>query len=71
MNQINPAKLHHSKWTAVTPMNREKHFLISEVEYEEDGTIISCTLESVLSKNEYSIDWIELKNAEKWVQGWK
>ncbi|RUO77514.1 TIGR02450 family Trp-rich protein [Idiomarina seosinensis] len=71
MNQINPAKLHNSKWTAVTPINREKHFLVSEVEYDEDGSVMSCVIESVLSGKEYSIDWVELKSEEKWVQGWK
>ncbi|MDV6254362.1 TIGR02450 family Trp-rich protein [Vibrio sp. EA2] len=70
MNRINPAKLHNSKWTAVKSMNREKHFLISEVEFEEDGSVISCKLEAVLSKNEYLIDWTELKNRDKWIQGW-
>lgn len=71
MNRINPAKLHNSKWTAVTPLNREKHFLVSEIEFEEDGTVLSCTIEAVISKNEYPIDWSELKNNEKWLQGWK
>tara|TARA_B100000700_G_scaffold63065_1_gene69473 strand:+ start:997 stop:1215 length:219 start_codon:yes stop_codon:yes gene_type:complete len=71
MTQINTAKLRNSKWTAVKPINREKHFLVSEVEYDEEGAVIACVIESVLSKNEYSIDWRELKNEEKWVQGWK
>ncbi len=71
MNQINPAKLANSKWTAVKPMNREKHFLVTEVAYEEDGSVTSCTLEAVLSKREYAIDWPELKNADNWLQGWK
>ncbi|WP_417441364.1 TIGR02450 family Trp-rich protein [Idiomarina sp.] len=71
MNQINPAKLRNSKWTAVEPLNREKHFLVSEVEYDEDGSVISCKIESVLSRNEYSINWLELKSEEKWIQGWK
>ncbi len=71
MNRINPAKLHNSKWTAVKPLNREKHFLVSEIEFEEDGTVLSCTIEAVISKNEYPIDWSELKNNEKWLQGWK
>ena len=31
MNRINPAKLLHSKWTAVEPKNKEKHFLVVEV----------------------------------------
>jgi tryptophan-rich hypothetical protein len=71
MNRINPAKLRNSKWTAIKPLNREKHFLVSEVAFEEDGTVMSCKLEAVLSRNEYPIDWTELKDSEKWLQGWK
>ncbi|OOE43189.1 hypothetical protein BZG06_11670 [Salinivibrio kushneri] len=71
MNQINPAKLRNSKWTAVKPINREKHFLVSDVEYDEEGIVVLCVLESVLSKKEYPIDWRELKSDEKWRQGWK
>ncbi|WP_040557034.1 TIGR02450 family Trp-rich protein [Reinekea blandensis] len=71
MNRINPAKLPNSKWTAVEPMNREKHFRVSEVEYDEDGSVLSCRLEAVLSKNEYPIDWQQLKEDGKWRQGWK
>lgn len=71
VNPINPAKLYYSKWTAVKPVNREKHFLVSEVEYDEVGSVVLCLLESVLSKNEYAIDWTELKNEQKWLQGWK
>ena len=57
--------------TALKPINREKHFLVSEVEYDEEGHVITCLIESVLSKNEYAIDWRELKNEEKWAQGWR
>lgn len=71
MNRINPAKLHNSKWTAVNPINREKHFLVSDIEFDEDGSVISCKLEAIISKKLYSIDWTELKNQEKWIQGWK
>ncbi len=71
MNQINPAKLRNSKWTAVKPINREKHFLVSEVEYDEGGSVMSCVIESVLSRKEYPIDWLDLKNEETWVQGWR
>ncbi|MDN3611284.1 TIGR02450 family Trp-rich protein [Vibrio ostreicida] len=70
MNPINPAKLHHSKWTAVNPVNKEKHFLVTDVEFNEDGTVLSCQLEAILSKNAYAIDWHELKHTEKWRQGW-
>ncbi|ASJ98359.1 TIGR02450 family Trp-rich protein [Shewanella marisflavi] len=71
MNRINPAKLPNSKWTAVKPMNREKHFLVSEMEFDEEGAVILCKLEAILSKNEYLIDWTELKSRDKWLQGWK
>lgn len=71
MNRINPAKLHNSKWTSTKPRNKEKHFLVSEIEFEEDGSVISCKLEAVLSKNDYLIDWTDLKDSDKWLQGWK
>ncbi|MBY7704219.1 TIGR02450 family Trp-rich protein [Vibrio harveyi] len=71
MNRINPAKLRNSKWTAIEPVNREKHFLVSEVEYDDYGVVISCKLEAVLSKNEYSVDWKDLRHRDKWLQGWK
>ncbi|WP_105190307.1 MULTISPECIES: TIGR02450 family Trp-rich protein [unclassified Pseudoalteromonas] len=71
MNRINPRKLSNSKWTATQPRNKEKHFLVTEVEYDEDGTVLSCTLEAILSRNEYAIDWTELKDTSRWQQGWK
>lgn len=71
MNPINPAKLTNSKWTAVTPVNREKHFLVTEVEFEESGTVLSCKIEAVMSNNEYFIDWKTLKDTNQWRQGWK
>ena len=30
MNPLNPKKLLNSKWTAVKPRNKEKHFLVTE-----------------------------------------
>lgn len=71
MNRINPAKLLNSKWTALQPQKREKHFFVSDVDYAEDGSVRSCTLEAVMTHVEYSIDWKELKNTDKWAYGWK
>ncbi|EED33716.1 tryptophan-rich conserved hypothetical protein [gamma proteobacterium NOR5-3] len=71
MNQINPKKLLNSKWSAVNPANKEKHFIVSEVEYDEDGVVVSCCIEAVLSKRSVAIDWQELKNEGTWVYGWK
>jgi len=71
MNQINPKKLLHSKWTAVTPLKKEKHFLVTEIEFDEEGKVILCVLEAVISKRPESIEWETLKNKDKWLQGWK
>ena len=39
MNRVNPKKLLHSKWTAVTPKNKEKHFLVVDIEFDEEGLV--------------------------------
>ena len=70
MNRISPKKLLHSKWTAVHPVKREKHFLVNEVEFDEEGNVIHCLLEAVISNRSAAIDWQELKSTEHWRQGW-
>ena len=71
MHRINPKKLLHSKWTAVKPVNKEKHFLVTEVEFDEEGQVVHCLIEAVMSKREISIDWRSLKDQACWRQGWK
>jgi len=71
MTQINPQKLLNSKWTAVQPSQKEKHFRISEVEFDEEGLVTACFIEAVLSNNVYAIEWQDLKDSERWLQGWK
>jgi tryptophan-rich hypothetical protein len=71
MNNINPTKLLNSKWTAVQPSNKEKHFLVTEVEFDEEGVVVSCTIEAVMSKRLIPINWLDLKNDMHWLQGWK
>ncbi len=71
MTRIHPKKLMHSKWTAVKPKNKEKHFMITAVEVDEEGLVVECVIEAVMSKNEYNIEWRELNNTECWAQGWK
>ena len=70
MNRINPKKLLHSKWTAVAPVNREKHFMITDVEVDEEGQVIGCEIEAVLSRRQMQIDWSELKDDARWLPGW-
>jgi len=71
VHQINPKKLLHSKWTAVRPVNKEKHFLVTELKFDEEGNVIHCLLEAVISNREEAIDWQDLKNTEHWRQGWQ
>jgi tryptophan-rich hypothetical protein len=71
MNKISPKKLLNSKWTAVVPLDKAKHFIIIEVEYDEDGAVMSCLIEAIMSKRSIQIQWRDLKNTLKWVQGWK
>ena len=70
MNALSPKKLLNSKWTAVNPERREKHFLITEVEYDENGKVTHCLIEAVMTKRSFSIQWQALKNSNQWVSGW-
>ncbi|MGB1238757.1 MAG: TIGR02450 family Trp-rich protein [Pseudomonadales bacterium] len=68
---INPKKLLNSKWSALKPENREKHFLVTEVEFDENGQVTRCVIEAIISKREQLIDWQSLKDTTTWQQGWK
>jgi len=71
LNKINPKKLLNSKWTAVEPIKREKHFMVTEVEFDEEGAVISCSIEAIISKRLIPIKWQDLKDMSHWVHGWK
>ncbi len=70
-HQINPAKLLLSKWTAVTPINKEKHFLVSKLLRDELENITGCVLEAVLTQRAEHIDWKLLQDDTRWQQGWR
>ena len=71
LNKINPKKLLKSKWTAVEPTGREKHFMVTDVEFDEEGAVISCSIEAIISKRSSPIQWQDLKDMSHWVHGWK
>jgi tryptophan-rich hypothetical protein len=71
MNRINPEKLLMSMWTTVQPKQRERHFIVNRLICTEDETIIGCVLEAVIDKNNYEIDWRELRYSTRWLTGWK
>jgi tryptophan-rich hypothetical protein len=74
MNQINPQKLLHSKWTAASPVNKEKHFMVVSIKLDDapiNPIVVECVIEAVLTKRQQIIDWQELKDESLWKMGWK
>jgi len=70
MNRLNPNKLNLSKWTAVKPQNREKHFIVTQLLKDEEGVVQQCVLEAVLTHRQQIIPWQILTQSESWKQGW-
>ena len=70
-NQINPNKLLLSKWTAVKPLNKEKHFIVVKVNLDEQDLISTCILEALINKLEIVINWQCLQDQETWLTGWQ
>ncbi|MYM72814.1 TIGR02450 family Trp-rich protein [Duganella sp. FT134W] len=70
--RVQPAKLLHSKWTAVTPLNREKHFIVTAlIEPEPGAGLERITLEAVLTRRSFDLPWRELQDSSRWRQGWR
>lgn len=71
-NPLSPKKLLHTKWTAVEPRRREKHFMVTQVvEPEAPGAPVEFVeLEAVHSKRVQRLPWRELTDASRWRQGW-
>ena len=70
-NKVSPKTLKNSKWTKIDVTNKEKHFVITKVSYDEEQNVTDCILQAVMTKNEYAIDWRELKDEQRWLFGWQ
>ena len=72
MNPLNPKKLLLTKWTAVKPVAKQKHFLVSRVIQPELPTdpIERVEIEAVFSKAVQEIAWRDLQDGRLWRQGW-
>ena len=72
MNPLNPKKLRLTKWTAVKPIAKQKHFLVSRVIQPEQPAdpIESVEIEAIFSKATQIIPWRNLQDEEIWRQGW-
>lgn len=71
MNRINPAKLMLSKWTATHTRHKEKHFMVTEVFRDDEGTVLEVELQAVLTRRAERLPWQNLQNSEDWRIGWK
>ena len=69
---LSPKKLAHSKWTAINPQNREKHFMVVRLVQDEiDPQIVTeVTLEAVFSKRHQTLHWRDLSNKTILKTGW-
>lgn len=70
MNRLNPNKLLLSKWTAARPLNREKHFLVTELLRDEEGTVREVELQAVLTRRTERFAWQTLQDSATWRTGW-
>lgn len=72
-HHLSPKKLLLSKWTALAPLGKEKHFVVTRViEPEPPGVKIEqVELQAVHSGRSMGIPWRELTDANRWHQGWR
>ncbi len=70
MNRINPNKLLLSKWTAVQPQQKEKHFMVTRLYRTEQGDVTDVELQAVLTHRSQRLRWQLLQSAECWHMGW-
>ena len=72
MNPLNPKKLLLTKWTAVAPVAKQKHFLVSRVIQPDLPTdpIEFVEIEAVFSKATQIMPWRDLQDEGVWKQGW-
>ena len=69
---LNPKKLLKSKWTAVLPVNKEKHFMVTKLVMPDslDQPIELIKLEAFYSRRIQLLPWAHLNDSNLWIQGW-
>jgi tryptophan-rich hypothetical protein len=69
---LSPKKLLLTKWTAVAPRAKERHFMVVKV-IEPDvpgGAVQDVELEAVYTHRTRVLPWRELTDAARWRRGW-
>ena len=71
-NPLSPKKLLLSKWTAVSPVDKEKHFVVTQViEPEPPAVLVEWVqIEAVHSGRSATLRWRDLTDGTRWRQGW-
>ena len=71
-NLVNVKKLLLSKWTAVQPIDKRKHFLVAKVIAPElpELAVQWVELEAVHSNLAHRVHWHELRDPALWSIGW-
>jgi tryptophan-rich hypothetical protein len=69
---LNANKLLLSKWTAVEPREREKHFMVVKVldPLSAGGQVTHVQIEAVISGRVSTLAWRELADTARWKRGW-
>ncbi len=72
MNAVHPKKLLLSKWTAVQPVAKQKHFLVVKVVEPEEpaAPVLWVEIEAVHSGQTRRMAWRDLRDTAVWRQGW-
>ncbi|MCY1043412.1 TIGR02450 family Trp-rich protein [Corallococcus sp. bb12-1] len=60
-----------SKWTAVQPLEREKHFVVLRWVGEGGERPQELELEALLTRRVHRVPWRALADREHWVSGWR
>lgn len=69
---LNPKKLLNSKWTALSPKNKELHFMVTKLITPALSTdnLELIELEAVYTNRKQIIPWRSLADTNIWLQGW-
>jgi len=70
MKRVPHNRLLGSKWTAVVPEQREKHFEVIRV-MRVDADVNHVVLRALLSKAERTVSVSQLDDAQRWQAGWR
>lgn len=72
-NPLSPKKLLLSKWTAVEPSKKRKHFLVRKLiaPTAPDTPIEHIEIEAVFDGWVTIIPWRQLQDSAIWLQGWE